>query len=76
MDTETRLALLEKESHRIEQDHLELKDTIADLAQAVKELNQWQAKIDLPIRGAGFFFVGLLSAAGYGLWAFLTSRFG
>lgn len=76
MDVETRLALLEKEAHRIEQDHLELKDTIADLAQAVKELNQWQAKIDLPIRGAGFFFVGLLSAAGYGLWAFITQRLG
>lgn len=76
MDIETRLALLENESRRIEQDHLELKDSIADLADAVKELNRWQSKIDVPIRAAGFFFVGLLSAAGYGLWAFITQRLG
>lgn len=76
MDSDTRLALLESQANRIEQDHLKLVDSIADLTEAVNKLNEWQTKIDLPIRGAGFFFIGLLSAAGYGLWAFLTARFG
>jgi len=74
MDVETRLALLENETRRIEHDHLELRDSISDLAEAVRELNQWQNKIDVPVRAAGFFFIGLLSAAGYGLWSLITSR--
>ena len=74
MDNDTRLALLERGINEIEQDHVELRESIADLAKAVRELNEWQNRIDLPIRGAGYLFVGLLTAAGYGLWSFVTNR--
>lgn len=74
MDTDTRLALLEQGAEQIEQDHLELRESISELAKAVRELNEWQNRMDLPIRGAGYLFVGLLTAAGYGLWSFITNR--
>lgn len=74
MDTETRLALLERGAAQIEQDHLELRESIADLTTAIRELNEWRNRMDLPIRGAGYVFIGLLSAAGYGLWSFITSK--
>jgi hypothetical protein len=74
MDTETRLALLEQGATQIEQDHVELRESISELAKAVRELNEWQNRMDLPIRGAGYLFLGLLTAAGYGLWSFITNR--
>jgi len=74
MDTETRLALLEQGATQIEQDHVELRESISELAKAVRELNEWQNRMDLPIRGAGYLLLGLLTAAGYGLWSFITNR--
>lgn len=76
MDIESRLAVLENETKRIEQDHLALRDTIADLAESVRELNKWQNTYDVPLKGAGVFFIGLLTAAGYGLWSLITHRLG
>ena len=73
MELETRVALLESEAKQRHAELMELRDAVKDLTDAVRQINQWQAKVDLPIRGAGFFFVGLLTAAGYGMWSFLKA---
>lgn len=76
MDLETRIALLERAATQHQQEALELRDMLAELNQNLTQLNQWQARIDVPIKAAGFFFIGLLTAAGYGVWAFITHRLG
>jgi hypothetical protein len=73
MELETRVALLEVENKQRHSDMIKLGDAISDLAVAVKELNQWQASLRYPLSGIGFIFVGLLTAAGYGVWNFIKS---
>ena len=76
MDIETRVALLERENERRHRDNLELRETMNELTEAVRELNKWQASMKYPMTALGFFFIGILSAAGYGVWSLLTSNSG
>lgn len=72
MELETRVALLEADAIQRSADNDELRDAIADLVQEVRELNKWQASMKYPLTALGMFFVGVLSAAGYGVWSFIT----
>ena len=70
---ETRVALLESEAKQRHRDMIELRDAVKDLTEAVQQINKWQASLRYPMSGVGFIFVGLLTAAGYGLWNFIKA---
>lgn len=72
MELETRVALLEASAKQRHQDNEELRDAISDLVEQVRELNKWQASMKYPLTALGMFFVGVLSAAGYGVWSLFT----
>ena len=71
MELETRVALLESEAKQRHRDMIELRDAVKDLTEAVQQINKWQASLRYPMSGVGFIFVGLLTAAGYGIWNFI-----
>ena len=73
MELETRVALLESEAKQRHRDMVELRDAVKDLTEAVQQINKWQASLRYPMSGVGFIFVGLLTAAGYGLWNFIKA---
>ena len=73
MELETRVALLESEAKQRHRDMIELRDAVKDLTEAVQQINKWQASLRYPMSGVGFIFVGLLTAAGYGLWNFIKA---
>jgi hypothetical protein len=72
MDIETRVALLEAGAKQRHADNEKLRAAIADLTDHVRELNKWQASMKYPLTALGMFFVGILSAAGYGVWSLFT----
>ena len=73
MELETRVALLESEAKQRHRDMVELRDAVKDLTEAVQQINKWQASLRYPMSGVGFIFVGLLTAAGYGIWNFVKA---
>ena len=73
MELETRVALLESEAKQRHRDMVELRDAVKDLTEAVQQINKWQASLRYPMSGVGFIFIGLLTAAGYGLWNFIKA---
>ena len=73
MELETRVALLESEAKQRHRDMIELRDAVKDLTEAVQQINKWQASLRYPMSGVGFILVGLLTAAGYGIWNFIKA---
>ena len=73
MELETRVALLEASAKQRHQDNVELRFAISELTDQVRELNKWQASMKYPLTALGMFFIGILSAAGYGVWSLFTS---
>lgn len=73
MELETRVALLESEAKQRHRDMVELRDAVKDLTKAVQQINKWQASLRYPMSAVGFFFVGLMTSAGYGIYNFVKA---
>ena len=71
MELDTRVALLESEMKQRHREMMEFRDMMKGMNANIVQLLNWQASMRYPVSAVGFLLVGLLTAAGYGIWNFV-----